>query len=1426
MTEERKIQLATEVDASGARQGFEEVKQGARDMAQSVAQSGQAAGKGLDAITDGAKRATDGTTRQLSSLRSSIQRAMLDIQTAGKSASEKFEIKADFKGIDRAAIQSDIAALRQLEDEQRKLQQAQQQAAPGVAFTDGLRAQLAALREQQIALQGGSEALLRYKAAQLGAADAEPIIAQIQAVKTALAEKAAADTQAAAAAKAEAAAVREQAAAQQTFLASLQDQRDRAVNASLSPADQARARAQQLGVSQQAEPLISQAAAAQVAQSQAQFLAGLQKQADAIGKTRSQLAAMQAAELGVAEAAAPMIAKLAEAEKGHHALGAGANFSTQQMQGLAHAARGVFDQIAVGQNPIRAVTVEMGRLTGTFGSVGGAFSAVTSLITPMRAAMVGAAAAVGGLALAMAHAETAARSLNTIQAQLAGTGRSDLFSTAELKTFIEQLSQLPGVSREAATSIVSELSKSHDIGAGLFKDLAGAAADYAKATGQKIPEAARELAKAFSDPAQGAKQLDEALSALSSSQLLQIERLTKMGDTAGAQRLLFQALEQSTKGLADNAMTPLQRSMNDLGNAWERTLQQLDKSEGLRTLNSLLAKTVEAVTYIVEHLDKIGGLGNLALAMVPGAAPSAVANAVRAQFQSTDPATATNGAQEAFRQAEISSVNGLAKAQDNAIKKTLEATTGYRSQAQQIADLTIARDRLTKSIKDSTAINGKDSDLTKELQGRLVGVNERIAQAKTKGGHEGQQVLDAQLQAQVKATQQALAQERDQLAFSQQYLQQVYAQGELSLKDFFEEKRKAIEQGAAAELTALEKERAAVEAHLAKTTDPSKRVQDQTRLGEIDAQEGKLRVDAARQTVLANGEEAASIKQLNEEVLNYRANLLQLQGDEVGAARIREQIANRQASILAKQSQGSGNPITQAQLDAYRAVLKQQTDLFDISKQSSIVNQQLRQQEDRLTLAQQTGAITTLDSLRQISQARAGAISQLEVQVQKMQELAAADRAAAALDPEHHPLNMQLQLDTSNARLQLDKLRAEIDPLKTEFDKTFRDAGSNLFADLMGGKGRDAFKTFLDSISKEINTVVGRELSEQLFGKDGALGGAGGFLADVFGGKDRAKAAGLDTSGVAQSLSTMQTAGIDPATSALQRLQQASDAAAGSIGARPALPSGIQDVNVAGQPVANVLTDATTGDFARLDRGQAPSGEQSVMDMFKDAGQSATDYAKSNAAASVAVQQLANAAGKGGGALSLLPAIVQAIQSAAASSSTTGGGSGSYLASLFSGSGGNSFTSSAPSGFEAASYAAYASGGYTGNHDSDKVAGVVHGNEYVFSAPAVRAIGLQRLERLHAKAKTGHMDEGDVPGYSDGGYVTVAGASRPVTMEGGNRYVIAVQPQPVKSGDTYVTHHHNYVTVNPTPGASRQTNLQTGRDVARGLEVSTRRNGR
>lgn len=79
----------------------------------------------------------------------------------------------------------------------------------------------------------------------------------------------------------------------------------------------------------------------------------------------------------------------------------------------------------------------------------------------------------------------------------------------------------------------------------------------------------------------------------------------------------------------------------------------------------------------------------------------------------------------------------------------------------------------------------------------------------------------------------------------------------------------------------------------------------------------------------------------------------------------------------------------------------------------------------------------------------------------------------------------------------------------------------------------------------------------------------------------------------------------------------------------------------------------------------------------------------------------------------------------------------------------------------------FAEGGYTGPGGRSQPAGVVHAGEYVFSAPAVRAMGVPRLEAMHRLAKRG---------YAEGGYVGRASAATPA---GGMDGTLTIKPSPL-----------------------------------------------
>ncbi|MXS85291.1 hypothetical protein ABO04_04995 [Nitrosomonas sp. HPC101] len=68
----------------------------------------------------------------------------------------------------------------------------------------------------------------------------------------------------------------------------------------------------------------------------------------------------------------------------------------------------------------------------------------------------------------------------------------------------------------------------------------------------------------------------------------------------------------------------------------------------------------------------------------------------------------------------------------------------------------------------------------------------------------------------------------------------------------------------------------------------------------------------------------------------------------------------------------------------------------------------------------------------------------------------------------------------------------------------------------------------------------------------------------------------------------------------------------------------------------------------------------------------------------------------------------------------------------------------------------FAEGGYTGPGGKYQPAGVVHAGEYVFSADAVRRLGVRALDNLHALTKGAPVSARPRMGYAEGGMVSAA----------------------------------------------------------------------
>lgn len=126
----RKAKLAAEVDASGAKKGFEEIKQGARDMAGDVGRAAQQAGKAVDGIGQGGAGSAQKVDAATRSIVGSIQRTTAAMEAGGRVTSRYYEILANQRGVNVDALRPYLA---QLDEVNRKQAAANQSLGNGAA---------------------------------------------------------------------------------------------------------------------------------------------------------------------------------------------------------------------------------------------------------------------------------------------------------------------------------------------------------------------------------------------------------------------------------------------------------------------------------------------------------------------------------------------------------------------------------------------------------------------------------------------------------------------------------------------------------------------------------------------------------------------------------------------------------------------------------------------------------------------------------------------------------------------------------------------------------------------------------------------------------------------------------------------------------------------------------------------------------------------------------------------------------------------------------------------------------------------------------------------------------------------------------------------------------------------------------------------
>jgi phage-related minor tail protein len=156
-------------------------------------------------------------------------------------------------------------------------------------------------------------------------------------------------------------------------------------------------------------------------------------------------------------------------------------------------------------------------------------------------------------------------------------GRQGQTTALQLGELVEKLRDV-GVARDEARSAISTLVRTPNLPTAEIPRLAAMAPDLAAATGTTASDAARQLAEIATGGYDAIIKLDRALNGfLNPSQRENIRLLSQQGEQTAAYRIAIDALEGRIKGLNDQALSPTQKSINDISRAWDRLVDNLAK---------------------------------------------------------------------------------------------------------------------------------------------------------------------------------------------------------------------------------------------------------------------------------------------------------------------------------------------------------------------------------------------------------------------------------------------------------------------------------------------------------------------------------------------------------------------------------------------------------------------------------------------------------------------------------------------------------------------------------------------------------------------------------------------------------------------------------------------------------------------------------
>lgn len=344
------------------------------------------------------------------------------------------------------------------------------------------------------------------------------------------------------------------------------------------------------------------------AQAKDDYLQKLREQVALQGKTSSQIQEYKAEQLGVSQQAAPLIAKMREQEDAWKRGAISAGQYRMAMRQLPMQITDITTSLASGA-PIWLVAIQQGgQIKDSFGGAGNALKAMLSLLTPARLLIGGTAAVMGLLAY---DAYDSSKRIADLNRELVRTNGVSGLTKQGLQDLVYQ-GTVAGQSFTAVTDSLKALIAAGATSGTNFSQVSQAIAAYSKESGEGLDVLAGKFTAIAKDPSQGILALNESLHFLTAEQYTNIRSLEEQGRQMDAVKLASDLAADAMHGAAVKMKTELSsvesymRTLKDMaGGMWDAITGVFrDKTAGEATAE--LQSRAASIQAQIENSERTG----------------------------------------------------------------------------------------------------------------------------------------------------------------------------------------------------------------------------------------------------------------------------------------------------------------------------------------------------------------------------------------------------------------------------------------------------------------------------------------------------------------------------------------------------------------------------------------------------------------------------------------------------------------------------------------------------------------------------------------------------------------------------------------------------------------------------------------------------